>query len=110
MANKKRSTYKSKIARKRKIPVWALALGISAIAVVGIYFVYQSFASSNEGLRIVYCRNDLNVCKTTRSETYFRGRTANTRRNDRCNPFDNHQGTQYKLTSGGRRYWQCLFG
>lgn len=42
-------TAKSKISSKRKFPLWAIIALVAVIAGVGLYLVYNSFASGNPG-------------------------------------------------------------
>lgn len=105
-------TRTSRGTAKKRIPKWVIAVVLLLIAGTGIYFIYNSFASTSESLRIVYCNNNLSDCRRVRTGYYSRGKSANTRQNDRCvwgtpNSVPNG-GAQYKLTERGSS-WKCLY-
>jgi len=63
-------TSSSKLRRKMILPGWVIAIVVLTIVGTGIYFVYNSFASSTSDTRIgdnngtvtLYCRRDRSKC------------------------------------------------
>lgn len=60
MATKKPKsrTSKSNLTKKAHVPVWAIVFGLLVLVSLGAFFVYNSFASGQQGVvlgRDVYC-------------------------------------------------------